>query len=250
MLVNEQHADDDIAFKDMFSYKMNHAGWRYQVSLAIQSGYIVHVNNGTAPGVLNDLNAVRMSDLPALLRKNKEKACADDGYRGEPDILTTPDAGFSSKFRRQMKNARARHENVNARFKNWKVMKHQFRHPLHFHTICFHAVVVLTQLDIEHGSPLSQVQFHLEGNELDRDLDGTVEDDGSEEEGSDESDDEDDEDDGSEDDYDDDGSEDDGSDGSDGGDDDDDNDSDSGDDDMASIDDDDDSDNDDNYFDN
>ena len=73
MLVNEQHADDDIAFKDMFSYKMNHAGWRYQVSLAIQSGYIVHVNNGTAPGVLNDLNAVRMSDLPALLRKNKEK---------------------------------------------------------------------------------------------------------------------------------------------------------------------------------
>ena len=149
-----------------------------------------------------------------------------------------------------MKNARARHENVNARFKNWKVMKHQFRHPLHFHTICFHAVVVLTQLDIEHGSPLSQVQFHLEGNELDRDLVGTVEDDGSEEEGSDGSDDEDDEDDGSEDDYDDDGSEDDGSDGSDGGDDDDDNDSDSGNDDMASIDDDDDSDNDDNYFDN
>ena len=63
MLVNKQHADDDIAFKDLFSYKMIHAGWRYQVSLAIQSGYIVHVNNGTAHGVLNDLNSVRMSDL-------------------------------------------------------------------------------------------------------------------------------------------------------------------------------------------
>ena len=55
--------------------------------------------------------------------------------------------------------ARSRHETVNARFKSKQVLVKRFRHPLAFHSACFHAVAVITQLNIEAGESLFHVQY-------------------------------------------------------------------------------------------
>ena len=56
-------------------------------------------------------------------------------------------------------NVRSRHETVNERFKNFQVMRY-FRHPnLVDHSGCFRAVAVITQLDIEDGCALFDVEY-------------------------------------------------------------------------------------------
>ena len=55
--------------------------------------------------------------------------------------------------------ARSRHETVNARFKSKQVLVKRFCHPLAFHSACFRAVAVITQLNIEAGESLFHVQY-------------------------------------------------------------------------------------------
>jgi hypothetical protein len=59
--------------------------------------------------------------------------------------------------------ARSRHETVKARFKSKQVLVKRFRHPLAFHSACFRAVAVITQLNIEAGESLFHVQYIDEG---------------------------------------------------------------------------------------
>jgi hypothetical protein len=92
-------------------------------------------------------------------------AVADSGYRGEFRSIKTPD---KVHFRSGLEFydaavARARHETVNARFKNNQVLVKRFRHSLAFHSACFRAVAVVSQLIIENGEPLFDVQYSDEG---------------------------------------------------------------------------------------
>ncbi len=50
--------------------------------------------------------------------------------------------------------ARARHEPVNRRFKQFSVIGQRFRHGLSLHSSCFHPVQNLTQVMIQNGEPL------------------------------------------------------------------------------------------------
>ena len=54
---------------------------------------------------------------------------------------------------------RARHETVNARFKEWGVLRQLFRHKISKHRAIFRAVAVLTQVKIENGHPLFSVDY-------------------------------------------------------------------------------------------
>jgi uncharacterized protein YpmB len=51
----------------------------------------------------------------------------------------------------------------------------RFRHDLEKHSECFRAVVVLTQLSIEHGSPLYSVEYFDEMSTNVRDVDFELE---------------------------------------------------------------------------
>ena len=51
----------------------------------------------------------------------------------------------------------ARHEIVNGRIKNFRVLKNEFRHGLQKHSICFHAVVNIVQASIDYGERLYQL---------------------------------------------------------------------------------------------
>jgi hypothetical protein len=50
-----------------------------------------------------------------------------------------------------------RHETINHRIRHFNILVNRFRHDLQLHPICFHSCVNLTQLMIENGEELYQV---------------------------------------------------------------------------------------------
>ena len=52
----------------------------------------------------------------------------------------------------------ARHETVNRRFKQWKILGgERFRHPEELHGDVFNAIAVITQIEIENGAHIWEV---------------------------------------------------------------------------------------------
>ena len=71
--------------------------------------------------------------------------------------------------------ARARHETVNRRFKQFGCLSNTYRHKLQKHGAMFHAIANITQLAIMDNEPLFQVGYNenyhvsrhdISGNEL------------------------------------------------------------------------------------
>jgi hypothetical protein len=61
--------------------------------------------------------------------------------------------------KKAMANARARHETVNKRFKQWACLQNVFRHNVDDHYFYFASVALCTQLAIENGEPLFGVWY-------------------------------------------------------------------------------------------
>jgi hypothetical protein len=95
-------------------------------------------------------------------------AVADSGYRGELQHIKTPNLTHfcSEEECYDASVARACHETVNSRFKSKQVLVKHFRHSLAFHSACFCAVAVITQLNIEAGESLFPVQYSDEGQKV------------------------------------------------------------------------------------
>jgi hypothetical protein len=129
---------------------------KYEIGVCIQTGNIVWIH-GPFRGGEGDLEIARSALLDAL--DEDEMAEADGGYGGEPYYIKCP---FDASSREQIymkKVTRACHETANKRFKVFEILRRQFRHALEKHSMCFRAVAVITQLSIEHGSPLYSVDF-------------------------------------------------------------------------------------------
>ncbi|KDO22032.1 hypothetical protein SPRG_12241 [Saprolegnia parasitica CBS 223.65] len=136
--------------KKWYSHKFHGPGVRYEVGLCIATGDIVWAFGGVPCGEWPDLTLARHAFVHMLDRG--EKALADKGYR-DPVYFRYPDDGGLQTNRRQ-KKIMARHETVNRRLKQFRVLQSRFRHALEKHPICFHAVVNITQLDIACGHKL------------------------------------------------------------------------------------------------
>ena len=137
-----------------FSYKFRAPGIRYEVGIALQSGNIVWLSPGY-PASSHDISIFR-EGLKYVLKDCGEMAVADQGYQGEPFQIELPHEG-PRQWRRFKAEARSRHETCNNRFKKWAVLGNRFRHDAIFHTYCFTAVAVLTELGIQNGHPLYQI---------------------------------------------------------------------------------------------
>ena len=85
-----------------------------------------------------------------------EKVVADKGYRGDCRVLTPLNARTIEHLE-LMNTARARHEMINGRLKQWRILKHVFRHERKKHSIAFQSVCVIEQIKIENGHPPFQV---------------------------------------------------------------------------------------------
>ena len=142
-----------------YSSKFNHAALRYEIGVALYSSNIVWASGPHLPGVKNDLIIYRESLKHALIANN-EMAFADAGYGGEPK--TIQEKGRGTKEERYVATrARARHETVNRRMKEWNSLSSQFRHNKGYdvtnHGLVFDAVLVLTQLSISFNNSLFEL---------------------------------------------------------------------------------------------
>ena len=111
-----------------------------------------------SPGDYPDISIFRHALI--FMLDDGERVEADDGYRGEyprhckiPDPLDTVSAAIMRQRVMQ------RHETVNKRFKNFGCLKQVFRHNLLFHSSCFRAVAVVTQMAFNNGEPVFQVDY-------------------------------------------------------------------------------------------
>ena len=86
----------------------------------------------------------------------------DNRYEGEsplkvkcPSSIAVPD-----ERQRMMGIVRRRQETVNRRLKQWRILSDVFRPDLGMHGRVFSAIATITQLAIQHGEPLFQVDYN------------------------------------------------------------------------------------------
>jgi hypothetical protein len=140
-----------------YSHKFKAAGVRYEVGLCIQTGWIVWVNGPYACGRYPDLRIARDKIIDFILPR--EKILADGGYRDGGVYMETP-TGFNNPDQRMKKLARARHETVNSRLKRFNILRKLYRHDLHNHSSVFHTIAIITQIGIEAGEILFDIDYY------------------------------------------------------------------------------------------
>ena len=82
----------------------------------------------------------------------------NSGYMGAPDKILFHREGHSKEMRRFINRVRARHENFNARIKNFRILAECFRsNKKESHKLAFEAACVLIQYDMENGCLLMDI---------------------------------------------------------------------------------------------
>ena len=140
-----------------YSHKLNRAGIRYELAVAIHTGWIIWSNGPFPAGEYSDLTIVRQSLNHCLC--NNECYIADGGYRDGYQWAITP-SGHNSYQDRQISVIRSRHETVNSRLRQWKILSERYRHNLEKHSWVFLSVVNIIQLSLQLDSPAFQVHYN------------------------------------------------------------------------------------------
>jgi len=135
-----------------YSHKFKGPGLRYEVGVCISTGHIVWAHGPFPCGTYPDLRVFRLRMKGKLLPD--EKVVADSGYRDSACIQEDDVVGEEKRLH---SIARARHETVNRRLKQFYVLGHRFRHQVGLHSVCFHAVANLVQLMFENGEPMYDI---------------------------------------------------------------------------------------------
>lgn len=132
---------------------------RYEIGIDIVSGNIAWIEGPYAAGKYPDVNIFRLA-LAHWLDPN-ERVEADDGYIGEaPHKVKCPGCAANPTENLVMQNrVRSRHETLNGRLKNWEILKQVYRHDITEHGDVFRAIAVITQLSIDNGEPLFEVDY-------------------------------------------------------------------------------------------
>lgn len=128
---------------------------RYEVGVCLQTGDIVWTNGPFECGWFPDQKIATEMGLQAVLDVGEKYVC-DGGYHGP---RAEKPNGLNNDDQYMKKIARSRHETVNARFKQFKILVDEYRHKLENHGIVFNAVANITQLSIMYGSPLFQIHY-------------------------------------------------------------------------------------------
>ena len=123
------------------------------------TGELVWINGPYEPGIWNDLVVFRNALKTEL--DLGERVEADDGYRGEsPECVKCPASiGSHQECEKAAAFVRRRQETINNRFKQWAILKQVYRGDITKHGNVFRTCAVVTQLAIENGEPLFQVDY-------------------------------------------------------------------------------------------
>ena len=114
------------------------------MAISIKGGDIVSINGPFPCGSHPDRTIFNLCLKEEL--EEWEFVVADSGYRGDHAMTPT---GLNNLTDRMCAVGRARHENVNHRFKEFNCLKNCYRHDRNEHYNFFAPVVLLVQLCME-----------------------------------------------------------------------------------------------------
>jgi hypothetical protein len=140
----------------MYSHKFHASAVDYEIAISVYTQQVVWISGPHRAGE-NDISVFRKDGgLKEKIPPGK-RVIADNGYRGEPAIISTPNSHEPKALRKFKGRARARQETFNARMKCFNCLVKKFRHGLEKQKIVFEAVCVICQYQLENGSPLFDV---------------------------------------------------------------------------------------------
>ena len=112
--------------------------------------------NGPFPASTPDITIYKNHGLKAAMPAGK-KTVGNKGYRGDPDVIFTPnphDTVLVRKFKSQVHSC---HKTFNACLKNFAALSGCFCHDISKHKAAFEAACVICQYQLETGSQLFDV---------------------------------------------------------------------------------------------
>jgi hypothetical protein len=144
---------DDPSSK-WYSHKFNAPGLNYELAVCIRENRICWTS-GPYPASMHDITIYR-KHLMGMVPQGR-RGLGDSGYAGEPDTLTVIRQSDLAEVKKFKEAARARHENVNGRLKEFGILDKRWAYHRDKHTLVFRALVVMTQYDIETTRPLFDI---------------------------------------------------------------------------------------------
>ena len=145
---------------DLFSFKINGAGLRYEFGIDLFRSNLIWMNGWFLPGVLNDNSIFAEHGLKEKLASIGKKTLGDKIYNGHPDECSTFNAVDTPVVSTFKARVQMRHEQFNGMVKEFKCTSTPFRHKpdkKEKHKMCFEAVAVICQYRMEHGEPLFEL---------------------------------------------------------------------------------------------
>lgn len=146
-----------------YSQKSNGAGLSYELGIAIHHNQLCWIN-GPFPAGTNDMAIFKQPDGLMTRMPQGKRAIADQGYVGEPWMLSTRNPLDSAPLKQFKSRAKGRHESFNSRLKWFNILSHEFRgkdspssNKLDKHKRVFGACCILVQYEMENGRPLFEV---------------------------------------------------------------------------------------------
>ena len=131
---------------------------RYEIGVSILRGDLVWINGPYPAGAWTDIKI--FNKVLRHFLEEGERVEADNGYVGATDKIKCPNNPCNPVANEGMQSrARYRHETINGRFKTWQILKNTYRHDLSRHGEVFRAIAIITQIGIENGEPLFQVEY-------------------------------------------------------------------------------------------
>lgn len=132
------------------SHKFRHCALRYEIAISVRTGFVVWIN-----GPFRGAACEKTIYTRGLAKKIKEgKLCISDGGYAGCDKVSMPNYREPKELRRFKTLIRTRHESFNGRVTGFRCLQETFQYAPTQHVICFEAVVVMLQYQIELGHPL------------------------------------------------------------------------------------------------
>lgn len=143
----------DTAF---YSHKYNKAGVNYELGILLWESRLVWMKGPTRAGS-NDITNFATGGLEEKLLLMGKKAIGDNGYSGHQVTISTPNGADPRNVAKFKSRALKRHEKFNGMAKSFDCLQGRFRHSVARFAICFEAVCVICQYQLENGKPLYNI---------------------------------------------------------------------------------------------
>ena len=140
-----------------YSHKFEGPALRYEIAVCIQTGDIVWSNGPFPAGKWPDKKIFKYK-LRHMLDEN-EMVEVDGTYSGMPFECRMPGDFLSAADKKAKSDARARHETINRRLKQFGILGNRYRHDIGMHKIAFRACAVCTQIAFNAGEKAFQVNY-------------------------------------------------------------------------------------------